>query len=431
MDYQEKLQDFFAFIEESVSPSHCVEAGIRRLQAAGFEELKMEDYWHAENGKKYYVNVRGTSLFAVSINRKFRYGQGFRMAGAHTDWPCFRVKPLADMKDARYHRLNVECYGGPILSTWMDRPLSLAGVVAVRGEDPFHPIRRLVDFGRPVLTIPNLCIHQNRQVNDGVALKKQVDMLPLLDFVKASLEQHSFLDYLAEEIGVSASDILDYDLSVYNMDRPCLCGIQNDMVSSPRLDNLSSCYAALTGLIAGQRESGIDVIFLTDHEEVGSASAQGADSEMFSMLLERLMQALNHDRTRFLEMLPHSLLVSADAAHAIHPNKPATTDPTNPVSLDGGVVMKISYNQRYATDSCVTAIVQGICEKNGIPCQKFVNHSDVRGGSTIGAISSTHLPIPVADIGGPMLAMHSSRELISAKSQLELNQFMTALFQED
>ena len=188
MNNREELEDFLSFIKEATSPFHCVEAGIRRLQAAGFTELKQEDYWNAENGHGYYVNVNGTSLFAIRLNRKFQYGEGFRMAGAHTDWPCLRIKPRADIRDGKYHRLNVECYGGPILSTWLDRPLSIAGAVVCRGEDAFHPVKHLVDFHRPVLTIPNLCIHQNRKVNEGVELKKQRDMLPLLDYVRRELE---------------------------------------------------------------------------------------------------------------------------------------------------------------------------------------------------------------------------------------------------
>ena len=428
MEHKEQMTDFLAFLQESVSPFHGVEAGIRRLKKAGFEKLDLNQPWKIREGQGYYLDICGSTLFAIRKNGPLKDGEGFRMAGAHTDWPSFRIKPNADMRSNQYHKLNIECYGGPILSTWLDRPLSIAGRVVLKGEDIFHPETRLVDFRRPVLTIPNLCIHQNRKVNEGVELKKQTDMIPVFDYIKKELEEKSFLDYLALELDTEKDAILDYDLSIYNAEAPAYVGIAQDMISAPRLDNLTSCYAAIFGMMEGKRDHGIDVLYLTDHEEIGSRSVQGADSSMLSMLLERFAAACRIDREAFLRMLPESYLLSADAAHGVHPNKPQTTDPTNQVGLGDGVVIKLSYCQKYATNTQVTGITTALCQKNGIPYTRFVNHADSAGGGTIGAITSTHLPIKISDVGVPMLAMHSARELIAVSSQLAMNALMKALF---
>ena len=421
MDYAEKL---LQLTEEGTSPFHVAASVERQLQESGFKKVQLGKNWKLEKGGRYYMAHHGTSLVAFTIGKNYRTGDAFRIAAAHTDFPGLRIKPTPDVKKAGYRQLNVEVYGGAILNTWLDRPLSASGRVALRSDDVFHPQMRLVDFKKPFLTIPNLAIHMNREVNKGVELNRQKDMLPVFG-MEASEE---FLTRLAEQLQVKKEDILEYELGLYNTDTGDYLGLSEEFISSPRLDNLTSVQAITTALLESGRDRGINVAAYFDHEEIGSRTKQGAGSTLLSAVLERILLSLDGNRDQFLEAYGDSMLLSVDVAHAIHPNYTEKHDPTNRDVLGKGVCIKEACSQSYATDSEAVAIVQQICESEEIPCQKFVNRSDSAGGSTLGSIASSILPIRTVDIGVPLLAMHSSRELMGTSDQESLVRLVQAFY---
>ena len=415
-------EELLRFIKQATSPYQVVEEGIKTLLTAGFEEIKLNEHWDLRKGGAYYINPYGTSLFAFTIGDDWQEGQNLRIAAAHTDHPGFRLKPNAEMTAGAYCRLNTEVYGGPILNTWLDRPLSIAGRVALKSKDPFHPEMRLIDMKKPLLTIPNLAIHINREVNKGVELNKQSDTIPVMATLKDSLNKNNFfIQYLAQNLQVDQADILDYDLYIYNAEEGSFIGMEEDFISCPRLDNLTSVWALLKGLAEGRRKTGINFIALYDNEEIGSRSKQGADSALLNMVLERIYESLGADsRTGLYEAVSDGILLSVDVAHGVHPNRPEKYDPVNYTKLNGGVVIKIDSNQKYTFDTEAVAIVQQICELKGVPYQKFVNRSDMPGGMTLGPIISAWLPMKAVDLGVPLLGMHSSRELMGTRDQEHL-----------
>ena len=352
----------------------------------------------------------------------------FRIASSHTDWPCLMVKPSPEIASEGYAKLNVAVYGGPILSTWMDRPLSMAGKVCTVSDDPFSPNVHLVDFKRPLLTVPNLAIHFNREVNSGVALNPQIDMQPIIAMLDESLNRDDFfLELVAGELKVKKEDILDYEFYIYNCDEPQVLGINNEFLSSPRLDNLSSVHACLSGLINSSRKSGISVAALYDNEEIGSSTKQGAASPLTDRILEKIYLSLGYSRSEFLDSLFGGFLLSLDVAHAYHPNKGEKYDPTDRVPLNGGVGLKLAVSQAYATDASHVSVIEGICRRNHIPYRKFSNRSDIKGGSTLGSISSCLLTMPAVDAGVAILAMHSAREMMGVKDQWALAELARCL----
>ncbi len=415
-------------ISASTSPIHCVIESKRQLKEAGFTELPLADEWVLERGKGYYIDLYDSSFMAFRVNEGFEVGQGFRFAHAHTDFCGLRIKGNPEINEGVYKKLNVEVYGGPILNTWFDRPLSVAGKVAVRSEDVFAPKIIMIDFKRPILTIPNLAIHLNRNVNSGVEINNQVDILPLLGMAGEEVNESEFMDALAKEAGVSREEILDFELGVYCFEEGTEVGLNNEFISSPRIDNISSVQACLTALINGTRREGIDVIGCFDHEEVGSRSKKGADSQLLGILLEKIYRTLGGSKMQYDNALLKSNCLSVDVAHAIHPNKKEKSDITNKVYLNKGVAIKIACAQSYATDTAMVGMVVGLCEKANVPYQKFYNRSDVKGGSTLGAIINAILPIPTQDIGIPLLAMHSTRETMGVKDQEYLEQLLTSYF---
>lgn len=423
--------DLLQFIKMATSPYQVVEEGIKILLTAGFEEIKLKDCWKLKKGGAYYIKPYGTSLFAFTVGEMWEEGQNLRIAAAHTDHPGFRIKPSAEMSAGAYYKLNTEVYGSPILNTWLDRPLSIAGRAALKGKDPFHPKLRLIDMRKPLLTIPNLAIHINRDVNKGVELNRQTDMIPVIATIKDSLNKNNFfVNYLAEQLEVDASDILDYDLYIYNAEEGALIGMEEDFISCPRLDNLTSVYALLKGITEGKRKEGINLIALYDNEEIGSRSKQGADSALLNMVLERIYDGLGTDkRTGVYEAVAEGILLSVDVAHGVHPNRPEKYDPVNYTKLNGGIVIKIDSNQKYTFDTEAVAIVQQICQQTGILYQKFVNRSDMPGGMTLGPIISSWLPMKTVDLGVPLLGMHSSRELMGIKDQEYLEKLIKNYFQ--
>lgn len=432
MDFRKTNQDLLQYIKHATSPFHVVIESERRLQEAGFIELELTKHWTLTHGGKYYVKVYGTTLLAFTVGEHLNETLGFRIGAAHTDYPCFKVKPSAEMKDSNYLKLNTDVYGGPIVNTWLDRPLSVAGKVALRSNDVFHPEIRYVDLKQPILTIPNVAIHMNRDVNRGVELNRQVDTLPIVALMNDTLNSdHFFLTYLADTLGVDMHDILDFDLYVYNVEDGCMVGMQEDFISSPRLDNLTSCHALLEAMIHETRSDDVNVIALFDNEEIGSKTKQGADSNLLAIVLEKICESLSYHRIDYHNAVLNSMLLSVDVAHAIHPNHPEKSDPTNKVRLNEGFVLKLNSNQKYATDSEALAIVQQICDAHDIKYQKYVNRSDIAGGGTLGSITSSWLPMKTVDLGVPMLAMHSSRETMGSKDQCYIEAFLRKFFSLD
>lgn len=425
-DYAEKL---LHMVEEGVSPFHVVAAVEERLEEYGFEELKMRDAWSLDLGGKYYLKHNDSTLFAFTIGKNCGYAPELRMAAAHTDFPCMRIKARPEVITEGYMQLNVEVYGGPILSTWLDRPLSVAGRAVLRSEDVFHPEVRLVNFKKPILTIPNLAIHMNREVNKGVELNRQTDMEPVMGMVTDSLNKEGFfMECLAKELHVDTEDILDFELGLYNTDAGDYVGVNGDLISAPRLDNITGCHAILTGILEDINDQGIHIAAFYDHEEIGSKTKQGAGSSMPGILTERIIQALNLRKEEYYRMIGDALLLSVDVGHAIHPNHTGKNDPTNKAVLNGGFIIKEAAAQSYATDCEAIAIIQQICDREQIPYQKVVNRSDIAGGGTLGSIASAMLPVRTIDVGVPLLAMHSARELMGAQDQESLARMAAAFY---
>lgn len=425
MNHIEKL---FELLEKATSQFHAVSATKEELVANGFEELHLKDNWNLVRGGKYVLEHHGSTIFAFTIGEEFEAADGFRIAAAHGDFPGFRVKANAEMEVGGYRQLNTETYGGVNLGSWLDRPLSVAGRVVIKSDDVFKPEVRLIDLKRPVLLIPNIAIHMNREMNKGTELRKQVEMLPVYSTSSEELSKEAFLECIAKELGVEASDILDYELNIYNVDKPSYVGLTDEFVCAPRLDNLTSAQALVTGIIEGTRKNGLNMMVVFDHEEIGSRSKQGACSTLLSHLLEKIYLSLGMTSIDFKNAMEDSLLMSVDVSHAYHPNFGGKYDLTNKHVLNQGFAIKAACDQSYATDSETIAIIQQICEKEGIAYKKFLKHSDSPGGGTLGAIASAMLPIRTADIGVPLWAMHSSRETMGAKDYESLVAFMTAYY---
>ena len=419
-------QNLLEFIHQCPSPYYTVRTLAHMLTAAGFQELDLTDLWELEPGGRYFVKIYGTTLIGFAVGKK----EGpVRIGASHTDFPCFRIKPQPEISKEGYGTLNVEGYGGMIVSTWMDRPLSAAGMVSMAGPDPFHPRMQLIDFKRPVAIIPSLAIHMNRTVNDGYAWNKQKDVLPLAALgVEKDSGTHFFRSLVAREAGCSETDLLSYELSLYPVEAGCLLGLSDEFISSPRLDNLTSVKAVADGLIASDPESGISVGAFFDHEEVGSRTKQGAGSLIFLQVLERIYAALGRGRERLYADLGAGFMLSVDVAHAFHPNYGDKCDPTHKPVLGGGVVLKESASQSYAGDAEAVGVITGLCRQHGIPCQTFVNRGDIAGGSTLGSIASALVPVRTMDIGVLLLAMHSARETMGRADQEALTRLLEVFF---
>lgn len=413
MKEKQFAQNLIDFIYESPTAFQAVETSKNILKENDFKELKLNEKWKISAGGKYYVTKNSSAIIAFTVNSSNIEKEGFRIIGSHSDSPMFRIKPNAEMSvENTYLKLNTECYGGPILNTWLDRPLSIAGRVVLKGENILNPVEKLVNINEPICIIPNIAIHMNRTVNEGYALNKQKDMLPLVGILNDSLEKDNFLiNKLANTLNISVEEIIDFDLFLYEFEKGCLMGPNEEFISTGRLDNLSMAHASLHGLINGNGQSGVNVVAIFDNEEVGSSTKQGADSNMLLNILERICISLGKSREEFFNTIYSSFMISADLAHAVHPNLAEKHDPTTRPVLGQGPVIKIHANQAYTSDAHSISIYKTICKEAGVNYQEFVNRSDERGGSTIGPISSTHIDIPSVDIGSPILAMHSIREL--------------------
>lgn len=406
-------QELIDFIYDSPTSFHAAHNTKNMLAAEGFKELRDDEKWEIKKGGKYYFMKNDSAVIAFTAGNKDVWNTGFKIIGAHTDSPTFRIKPSPEMtSEGAYVKLNTEVYGGPILNTWLDRPLSIAGRVAVRGKSPMHPEIRLINIKRPLLIIPNLAIHMNRNVNLGVELNRQKDMIPMISMVNENLEKGNYLiNILTEELKINKEDILDFDLFLYEFEKGCIMGFNNEFISSSRLDDLAMVQAGVKALLSADSTNNTNVLVCFDNEEVGSSTKQGADSEMLSNILERIVICSNGSREEYFRALAKSFMISADLAHAVHPNSGEKADPVLRPIINKGPVIKLSANQSYTSDSISSSVYTELCKNAGVPVQRFVNRSDERGGSTIGPISSTHINIRSVDIGTPILAMHSVREL--------------------
>jgi aspartyl aminopeptidase len=426
------------------------------LEQAGYRRFDpCEALGEVKAGDKFYVTKNDSSVYAFHIGRKSMAEAGFKMICAHCDSPTFRIKPNAEMLcEGGIVKLNTEVYGGPIMSTWFDRPLTIAGRVIVRGENALNPKTLLLHVKRPLLQISNLAIHFNRQVNDGVKLSKQKDMLPILGIVTSELERGNLLmNVVCTELGINQDVILDFDLYLADATPACTFGVHDEFISSGRLDDLSMCFAGLEAMIATETTDATKVLAIFDNEETGSQTKQGAGSPFLSMMLKRIavaqsgseealtkgrafsrstesMQASLCSRSieAFYQAVERAFMISADNAHAWHPNYSEKYDPTNHPVLGGGPVIKFNAAQKYASDAVSAAVFAEICREAGVPCQRFVNHSDVAGGSTLGNILASSIPLRGVDMGNAILAMHSCRETGSTADHIFTVKAFTQFF---
>ena len=416
------IESLLKFMDSSVCNFLAVDTIKKILVANGFVEKRLEDAFTCQAGEKFFVTKNDSAIFAVTVGSKPVSETGFKIISAHSDSPCFRIKPNPEMVSGDgLVRLNTEVYGGPILYTWFDRPLSLAGRVILKGKSALHPVTRLLKIDNPILVIPHLAIHFNRSVNEGNPLSKQKDMLPILTRISSSLEANNLLiNYVAKSLDVSVADILDFDLFVYDTEKACVVGLNDEFVLSGRLDDLSMAHAAITAITEATDSEATCVSAIFDNEETGSGTKQGAHSPVLTNILRRVATCQGVDFDGFCRAVSKSFLISADNAHAYHPNYGEKYDPTNHPAIGGGPVIKINANCKYMTDAHSAAIFKSLCIEAGSPYQYFVNHSDVAGGSTLGNIFTGQLDIEGVDVGSPLLAMHSVRETASTDDHVNM-----------
>ena len=407
ISFEETNRDLLHFISKSPSVFHVVRHIKAALLYAGFTEIREEDSWQIKRGGKYVVTRNGSALIAFSVPEDG--GNAFKITAAHCDSPTFKIKENPEIRDGKYTRLNVEGYGGMIMSTWLDRPLSAAGRLFVK--DNGQIISKLVSLDHPTLLIPSVAIHMDRTVNSGHAWNIQNDLLPLYSTDGSA----DFMETLAQAAKVKAADILGHDIFLYSCAPGILWGPRHEFISSPRLDDLQCAFATFRGFTNGKKQKDISVYALFDNEEVGSGTAQGAGSTFLTNTISRLALSLGRSYDEIQAMLAKSFMISADNGHAVHPNHGEYADPVNAPVLNGGIIIKFNASQKYSTDGYSAAVFRDLCLKADVPVQTYTNRSDIPGGSTLGNISNTKVAVPTVDIGLPQLAMHSSYETAGAK----------------
>lgn len=425
MHQDSNIQPLADFIQASPTPFHATENMAQALAAAGFVQLHERDEWSLQPGGRYFVTRNGSSLIAFQLGTSGALDQGIRMVGAHTDSPCLRVKPQPELNQQGLWQLGVEVYGGALLAPWFDRDLSLAGRVTFRTTEG-RLDSRLINFKRPVAVIPSLAIHLNRGVNDGLTINAQTDLPPIL--AMALEPQRDFRALLGAQLArehpdCQADQVLDYELCFFDTQPPAVIGLDQDFFASARLDNLLSCHAGLQALLASDAQQP-SVLICTDHEEVGSTSACGADGPFLEDVLSRLIP----DPGKRIQIIQRSIMVSADNAHAVHPNFADRHDNNHGPRLNAGPVIKINSNQRYATSSETAAFFRNLCSQAGVPVQSFVVRSDMGCGSTIGPITASRLGVRTVDVGVPTFAMHSIRELAGSRDAAHLTQVLSHFY---
>ena len=431
------IKRLLSFLDASPVNFLAVKNLTEELQQHGYHRIDTtEALGTVKAGDKFFVTKNDSSIYAFQIGRKPLAETGFHMICAHCDSPTFRIKPHAEIDcEGGIVKLNTEVYGGSIMSTWFDRPLTLAGRVIVKSKDVMTPTTLLLHVKRPLLQISNLAIHFNRQVNDGVKLSRQKDVLPILGIINDELEKGNLLmNIILEELNkqqtVAREDILDFDLYLADATPACTFGAHNELISSGRLDDLSMCFAGLEALLASQPTDTTQVLAIFDNEETGSQTKQGAGSPFLSYMLKRIALAQGGTEEAYYQAVERAFMISADNAHAWHPNYSEKYDPTNHPMLGGGPVIKFNAAQKYASDAYSASVFAGLCKKAGVPCQRFVNHSDVAGGSTLGNILASSIPLRGVDMGNAILAMHSCRETGSTADHEFCVKVFTQFYQE-
>ena len=420
--YRETAEQLLAFIEKSPSCFHAIKNMKDILLAEGFAQLREEDKLEIVNGGKYFVTRNDSSIVAFTIPETGAFG--YRIMASHSDSPTFKIKENPEMEvDKKYVKLNVERYGGMLCAPWFDRPLSVAGRVIVKEGDAF--VTKFVDVDRDLLMIPNLAIHMNREVNDGYKYNAQVDMLPLYGDISS---KDTFMKSIAEAAGVKEEDILGHDIFLYNRVKGSIWGANEEFVSSSRLDDLQCAFSSLQGFLKGEKKEYAAVHCVLDNEEVGSGTKQGAASTFLYDTLVRINECLGLSYEEYLRALAKSFMLSADNAHAVHPNHKEVADPVNRPYMNEGIVIKHSANQKYCTDGVSAAVFKDLCREAGVPFQTFTNRSDMLGGSTLGNISNTKVALNAVDIGLPQLAMHSPYETAGVKDTYYLIQAAEKFF---
>lgn len=417
----EQVERMLDFIDRSPSCYQAVENAERELEAAGFVRLMEEEKWELLQGGKYYVSRNGSSLIAFAIPEGEM--KGFHMIASHSDSPCFKIKENPEMTvEGHYVKLNVEKYGGMILSTWLDRPLSVAGRVVMAG-----PVVKNVAIEKDLLIIPNVAIHMNREMNKGVEYNVQTDMLPLYGMEDGG---KPLRELAARAAGIEAEEILGSDLFLYNREKGRIFGAEGEFICAPRLDDLECLYASLQAMLHGKPEHYANFMIAFDNEEVGSTTRQGAASTFLRDTLKRICEAFAMREGDYSRLLAGSFLISADNAHGVHPNHPEKADPTNRPYLNGGIVIKYHGSQKYTSDGVSAAIMKSICQRAGVPWQTYANRSDIAGGSTLGNLSAAQVPVNSVDIGLPQLAMHSAYETAGAKDVEYMIRAMECFYQD-
>ena len=411
-NYIQDTKELLEFIKNSPSPFHVVSNMKRELIKAGFKELTETKPFNIEKGSSYFITRNSSSLIAFTIPESFK---GFSVISAHTDSPTFKIKPNPEIEANGYIKLNIEKYGGMLLSPWFDRPLSVAGRVFINNNGSIE--EKLINIPRPLLSIVNLAIHQNRTANDGIKYSVQKELLPI--FTQGN-DKKAFTDLIAKEANCKPEELLDWDLFLYNMSEPTIWGLNNEFFSSPKIDDLQCAYSAFKAILDSKPSDRIAIISLFDNEEVGSGTRQGALSDFLTSIMERIMFALHLNEDEKYINIASSFMISADNGHGVHPNYSDKSDVTNLPKLNNGILIKYSANQKYTTDAATGAYLKALLQKNNIPYQVFVNNSDQLGGSTLGNLSIQKISIPTCDIGVAQLAMHSPYECGGTKDTTAL-----------
>ncbi len=409
-DYRKIAEKLLYFLDQSPTSFHAIWEMKERLQSAGFQKLREDQRWSLQPGGKYFVTRNGSALIAFTLPQSADVSKGYRIIASHSDSPCFKIKENPEIVvENQMVKLNVEGYGGMILSSWLDRSLSIAGRVIIRENGAY--VSKLINIDRDLLVIPNLAIHMNREINKGYAYNRQTDMLPLLGGIESKDQFMTLIQEAAETEG----EILGHDLYLYNRQKGTVFGAKCEFIASGRLDDLQCGFASLEALLSVDNPEHVAVHCVLDNEEVGSGTKQGAASTFLKDTLQRINFALGGDEEDYRVSLARSFMISADNAHAVHPNHPEKTDPTNKLYLNGGVVIKMNADQKYCTDAVSAAMFKDLCKAADVPVQIFVNRSDMAGGSTLGNISTSQVAVNGIDVGLPQLAMHSAYETAGVK----------------
>ncbi|MEA4921183.1 MAG: M18 family aminopeptidase [Clostridiaceae bacterium] len=421
-------QGFKSFMDKSTTPFHAVLASEELLVSAGFEKLDVGSRWELSKGGRYYVVSNDTYICAFEIGSEFDVSEGCHIGASHCDSPCFRIKASPELKIDKYLCLDTEVYGGAQLDSWHDRPLSIAGRVVCRSSDVLRPDVVFVDFKRPVVMIADLAPH----ISDKTKVEAKVvsKMYPILAVSDGSEKENFFRVFLGEEIGKAPEDILDFELYVYNCASCSDWGSKGEFLASPRLDNLTSVYALISAITASENKKGINAAIAYDHEEIGNRSKSGANSNITEYIFKRIYKGLGYGEEEYMMAMSRSMIFSLDAAHSFNPMYPERYDKNNRCTLNQGLCIKQACSQSYATDSVMTGIVEQLCSKYDIQYQKFSNHSDIKGGGTIGSVISAMLPANAVDMGVPLLSMHSAMEMVGQKDENSLISLLSAFYNE-